>query len=514
MLPRRRFALGSCRSILPRCFALTAGMLTAPALLAGGPDFNHDGYADLVVGTPFASSSRGITQMVMGSDVGLWPSPVMTLHQDLEGVPEIAAPHDEFGMAMAWGDFDGDGFDDLAVGVPNEGVGQSAQAGCVHIFYGWPYGLTLAGTQLWHQNRPGVPDDVSGDELFGWALVAGDFDGDGFADLAIGVPHQRVHNRTHAGGVNVLYGSANGLRSAGAQFFTQDSVGIPGRPDPGNLFGHTLARGDFNGDGFDDLAIGAPEDFVSGAHLGSVTILLGSASGLGAAGAQRWHAMNLPPGTGATKEFGYALAAGDFNGDGRDDLAVGSPFQATLSGLVTVLPGFDAGLDGAHAIAWRQSQLKDIAPPDIHLFGWALVAGDFNADGYADLAIGVPGETLTTSGDNMAGEVIVVSGSSDGLDTDTAEVWTQDDIPATNGVQENEWFGYTLACGDFDGDGADDLVISAPFEDVSGVRDSGSITILPGSPIGFNAAAAQFWTQPTLGRPRVQDEAMGFSLMR
>jgi hypothetical protein len=114
----------------------------------------------------------------------------------------------------------------------------------------------------------------------------------------------------------------------------------------------------------------------------------------------------------------------------------------------------------------------------------------------------------------MAGEVIVVSGSSDGLDTDTAEVWTQDDIPATNGVQENEWFGYTLACGDFNGDGADDLVIAAPFEDVSGVRDSGSITILPGSPIGFNATAAQFWTQPTLGRPMVQDEAMGFSLTR
>ena len=93
------------------------------------------------------------------------------------------------------------------------------------------------------------------------AAVQGDFNGDGFADLAVGAPGEDLGS-PDAGAVNVLYGSAAGLTSAGNQFWHQNSPGIAERADAGDLFGSALAAGDFNGDGFDDLAIGVPAEDV------------------------------------------------------------------------------------------------------------------------------------------------------------------------------------------------------------------------------------------------------------
>jgi len=110
--------------------------------------------------------------------------------------------------------------------------------------------------------------------------------------------------------------------------------------------------------------------------------------------------------------------------------------------------------------------------------------------------------------------VHVLFGSEDGVDESSRQIWTQLDIDGSGGVTTDEWLGMTLATGDFDGNGADDLVMASPFEDVDGKRDSGAVIILPGSSSGFVPAMSQFWTQPLLGRPAVKDEAMGFSLMR
>ena len=100
------------------------------------------------------------------------------------------------------------------------------------------------------------------------AARAQDFNGDGFADLAIGVPGESVGSVTGAGAVNVIYGSSIGLTATGNQFWTQDKLGIGNSAEPFDRFGDSLAWGDFNGDGFSDLAIGVPYEDV-----GSVTVL-------------------------------------------------------------------------------------------------------------------------------------------------------------------------------------------------------------------------------------------------
>src|SRR5262245_57220571 len=87
-----------------------------------------------------------------------------------------------------------------------------------------------------------------------------DFNNDGYADLAIGVPFEDVGTVVDAGAVNVLYGGAAGLTGAGSQFFTQNSGGLSSTPEPDDRFGTWLATGDFNDDGFGDLAIGVPRE--------------------------------------------------------------------------------------------------------------------------------------------------------------------------------------------------------------------------------------------------------------
>src|SRR5262249_12467876 len=125
-------------------------------------------------------------------------------------------------------------------------------------------------------------------EFFGTALAAGDFNGDGFDDLAIGIAGKVVNMHNNAGAVSVLYGSASGITSAKDQLWTQDSPGINGIADASDQFGGALAAGDFNGDGRDDLAISASNETTSVVATGGVNVIYGTSSGLNAKNDQFW----------------------------------------------------------------------------------------------------------------------------------------------------------------------------------------------------------------------------------
>lgn len=135
----------------------------------------------------------------------------------------------------------------------------------------------------------GTPDLCEANDELGHAVAAGDFNGDGFEDLAVSAPYESVGAVARAGAVRVLYGSRGRLRASGDQFFSQSTSGVAGVVEENDFWGISLAAGRFNTDTYDDLAIGGPyEDLTVGGvehpDAGAVWVLFGSASGLTSAG--------------------------------------------------------------------------------------------------------------------------------------------------------------------------------------------------------------------------------------
>src|SRR5207253_7498307 len=263
-----------------------------------------------------------------GSNVGLTATGSQFWTRSEADVADAAETGDRFGSALAAGDSDGDGFADLAIGIPGADVGVNVDAGAVTVLYGTATGLSASGSQTWDQDLPDVGECAETGDHFWGALTWGDFNGDGFADLAVGVPGEDVDGTVDVGAVNVLYGSAARLSATNSQLWSQNSVGMPDVAEAGDHFGSALTAGDFNGDGFADLAIGVPdEDVGSVVDAGAVNVLYGAASGLSTANSQSWQ--QDTPGVQDTAEtgdhFSCAVAAADFNGDGFADLAIGVP---------------------------------------------------------------------------------------------------------------------------------------------------------------------------------------------
>ena len=318
----------------------------------------------VLAGTVLLGSSNApqATAVPDGSASGLADAGNQLWHQDSPGIEGAAEVSDFFGAALASGDFDGDGVKDLAVGVPFEDIGGTSNSGAVNVIYGSGGALQSINDQLWHQDSPGIEDTAEDDDRFGSALASGDFNGDGFDDLAVGVPFEDIGLSTLAGAVNVLYGSGTGLTDAGNQFWHQDSAGILGAAIDSDLLGQTLATGDFDDDGFADLAVGVPGEIVGGSATGAgaVSILYGSGSGLTATGDQLWH-QDSPGIEGIAEsddDFGSMLASGDFNGDGFNDLAVGVPLEdiggTERAGAVNIIYGSGSGLTDAGNQLWHQ----------------------------------------------------------------------------------------------------------------------------------------------------------------
>jgi hypothetical protein len=138
-------------------------------------------------------------------------------------------------------DFDNDGFDDLAIGVPEEDVGVVGDAGTVTVLYGSASGVTATESQSWGQNTAGVKGAAEADDFFGDVLIIGDFDNDGFDDLAIGAPGEDIGAAANAGAASVLFGSADGLSAAEDELWHQNSGGVLGSNGVDDLFGGAFA---------------------------------------------------------------------------------------------------------------------------------------------------------------------------------------------------------------------------------------------------------------------------------
>ncbi len=483
----------------------SAGAVFGAAVAVG--DFDGDHHPDLVVGAHLWSSSQGSVTFYRGGG-GLR---TLDFLQEVHGTGV-----EQYGVALAMGDFDGDGKDEVAIGVPKGLVdynGGSVQAGYVVIaqFESGCQCLTAAPVSPLSQlDTIGFSVPEAGD-LFGFALATGDFNDDGYADLAVGVPGQVVSNKAQAGVVQVFYGSVTGLRTDTAQGFKAGKSGVLGTPGVNDTMGYALATGDFDKDGYDDLAIAAPARTVgAAASAGEVHILRGSAaSGLQTVTGQQLLSEASFGGTAETNDtFGAALASGDFIHDRGScnlglvkcyaDLAIGVPGKTlgghAQAGEVVVGYGGAAGVSGSAATVLTQSGNGD-SPEAGDQFGFSLAAGDIDS-AFTDLAVGVPGESLQL-GLQSDGLVQLFFGAPGGLNSG-APVQT---LPQKAGFQiapaaSFDGWGTALAIADFDGDGAGDLVVSAPGKTVAANATAGAVEVLFGAMFadGFQSGTTAGWS--------------------
>ncbi len=216
---------------------------------------------DLVVGVPGSAvrgpGARGTVVVLSGTDSGIDPaaSIVIEWSQSSSGVIGVPQPGDQFGYALAFGNFNGDLWPDLAIGAPGESEIGTTESGAVHILYGNAIGLSAANNQFLTEGVTGA--NVDAFDRFGTSLSAGDFNGDGRDDLAIGAPLDNSQGVANAGEVTVVYGSAAGANFTGHQVLNMlffDTLEI------GDEFGHALATGRFFDASYEgvDLAIGVP----------------------------------------------------------------------------------------------------------------------------------------------------------------------------------------------------------------------------------------------------------------
>ncbi|MCT7354288.1 hypothetical protein N4P33_19340 [Streptomyces sp. 15-116A] len=296
-------AAGSTGTIV---LSVVNGPLTKTGAHNGGGGSSHDWW----------STTTGVTHLTSADTAGDGRGPVVlhgrTAHNGaaataladlrignftdwLQGMPT--------GFVSAAGDIDHDGHTDFAVGNDRETSADpgGAKGGKVSVVYGGPEGLDPGRAPLvLTQDTAGVPGAAETGDRFGSGVALGDVDGDGYADLAVGAAGEN----SGAGSVTVLYGSASGLTTRGAESFTQNTTGVPGTSENGDLFGTRLALADRTGDARADLTVSAPGE---NAGDGSVWFLRGTTSGLTTTGGLSLGPATAGVSTSGTPRLGTSL---------------------------------------------------------------------------------------------------------------------------------------------------------------------------------------------------------------
>ncbi len=429
-----------------------------------------------------------------------------TLYRIYTRSPLSDAAGDHYGQAVASGDFDGDGYDDLAVGIPDEDVITSVfplitstNAGKVVLYKG-----TSAGLVLWNTlTELDFAGSVTANGHFGTALVAADLDADGITDLAVGAPGANGNS----GAVFTFLG--NGTRIPAAdRMLTQQTAGYT--DEAGDRFGEVLAAGPitgqkrldscnsaFDGNVYNALVIGAPSDRNGVPFSAGLTTRNGAVymfQEVVNCGDQLAHATRVTNGRAATgDDFGGALAVGDLDGDGKADVAIGAPHRSANAGAVYTYGG---RLPAESPILWSSmvTSAATLSGGASEQYGSALAIGDIaSAFTGSELVVGAPG---------LNGTVKVLAGGLTPL-----LVQTLANFPAASGDR----FGAALAIGNVDAaTSAVDLVVGIPGQD----SGAGAIAIIRGgaltprtkvrqsdlSPVFDNAPNDGFGTSLAIGQ--------------
>jgi len=353
--------------------------------------------------------------------------------------------------ASTAGDVNGDGYSDLIVGAPYYDAGE-VDEGRVFVYHGAPEGCSTTPSLVLETNRPG--------DFFGYRVAtAGDVNGDGYADILVGITGYSG-DVSLEGRVELYLGSKEGLVPSPAWSFDGNQSG--------SLLGEGVSTaGDVNGDGYDDVVIGGSAHGIGGTAF----FFFGDASGLQAE--PSW-TVTSPQ---AAAMYGREVAtAGDVNADGFDDVIVGAPrYDAGQldEGLAFVYLGGPEGLATTPAWTWEANQ------SGAHGGGAVSTAGDTNGDGYADVIVGAAKYDLQQQNE---GRSFVFLGSPAGVDAEPAWSAGPDNFDARYGTS-------VATAGDVNGDGFADVLVGA-FSYTSGENDEGAAFLYLGSWNGLETVPA------------------------
>jgi hypothetical protein len=361
-----------------------------------------------------------------------------------------------------------------------------------------------------------------------------DFNGDGYADIAVGMPDATVDGKAKAGYVSVIFGGAQSP-SQSTGVISQAETGVPGTPEAGDRFGSSLAAVDVNGDGVFELVVGASGESLTSDQLkdeGTITVLDGSG----------WNVKGttVARGTSEYSAIGSTITTGDYDGDGDTDLVYGEngeehgairfrpgPLTAdpvtpttlrrySMGGRTSALATGDFDGDGRDDLAttWRAlddsgtfiTRWDDQAEPaqwwsDADR-GSALTAADFDQDGTDDLAVGLvqpnPETETTHCEDRLGGAVLLLKGSKTAKFGTEHDCLTQSSPEVGGAAEQGDDFGAALSAGDLNGDSRPELVVGVPGEDVGTVKDAGGYVVMNGTEKGLYGGLARSQSTPNM----------------
>ncbi len=420
--------------------------------VAGAGDVDGDGYEDVLVGSHAydgGEEMEGRVYLFHGSANGLAAAAAWTIESDQVGA--------KLGTAVASaGDVNGDGYADVLIGALEYDNGQTDE-GAAFVYLGSPSGLPATSSWM------GESDQT--DSGFGYALAsAGDVNGDGYSDVIVGA-REFDGGESSEGAAFVYLGSATGLASAPSWVAESDQVEA--------RFGYSVdSAGDVDGDGYDDVIVGARYYDDGDEDEGGVFVYLGSASGLGIGPA--W----IGTVDQAHAQLGRAVgSAGDVNGDGFVDVvagAVGYDNGQIDEGGAFVFLGTATGLATTATLVAESNQ-------EGAWLGEAVAcAGDVNGDGYSDLVVGAYNYN---GGEPVEGIAQLFLGSASGT---TPAAWSLESD------QAEARLGRTVAAaGDVNGDGLGDVLVGAHLLDTAAIND-GAAFLFYGAPAGLSLTPT--WT--------------------
>jgi hypothetical protein len=404
--------------------------------VSGAGDVNGDGYDDVIVGAPYYTNGTlnfcGAAYVHHGSPSGV----ASTASATLTG----GGTYDYFGWSVSGaGDVNGDGYDDILVGAYH----YDNFTGRAYVHHGSSSGVLARASVIL---TGGAANDQFGFSVAG----AGDVNDDGYDDVVIGAPYHSNGALTESGAAYIHHGSTSSVSTSASTTLTGSATY--------NFLGNSVSgAGDTNGDGFDDVVIGAP-GYSSGSLLysGRAYIHQGSASGVSSS------ASSTVTGGAASDYLGYSVAgAGDVNGDGYDDVILGANYYTSgalpSAGAAYIHHGSPSGVTtSASSTLTGSAAYREL--------GFSVAsAGDVNNDGFDDVIVGSNNYT-------GAGEAYIHQGSAGGVSL-IATV-------TLSGVTLGDGFGWSAAgAGDVNGDGHDDVIVGAPRYDNGALSDAGAAHI-------------------------------------